>query len=265
MSTDLQQRFAGKTALISGGGTGMGRAAAIRLGLEGANVVVVGRRQEPLDEVVSLIASEGGQAFAVAADISEEADVKNMVTAAVERYGSLDLVWNNAGILGEFKPLSETTADEFDAVMSVNLRGIFLSLKYELEAILASGNAASIVNTSSWTAHGAMPGIASYAATKGALDAMMRTVALEVGDKQIRINNVSPGIIATPMGVSALGSKEAFAPFAKHTPLQREGTSEDVGDAVLWLLSEDARFVTGQSIMVDGGFTLGGLRPQFIA
>ncbi len=257
-------RFAHKTALITGGGTGMGRAAAIRLALEGANVVIAGRRIEPLNDVVDTIKQVGGTAYAIATDISQEDQIQHMVDSTIQQYGALDMVWNNAGILGNFKPLHETSSDEFDEVLNTNLKGIYLSIKYQLQAIMALGNGASIVNTSSWTAHGAMPGISAYAAGKGALDAMMRTVALEAGEYGIRVNNVSPGIIATPMGIDALGSEEAMQPFAKHTPLQKVGRSEDVADAVLWLLSEDARFVTGQSILVDGGFTLGGLRPQFM-
>jgi NAD(P)-dependent dehydrogenase (short-subunit alcohol dehydrogenase family) len=134
-------------------------------------------------------------------------------------------------------------------------------MKYELKAMLAAGVGGAIVNTSSWTAHGAVPGTAGYAASKAALDALMRTVSLEVGASNIRVNNVSPGIIATPMSEAALGDERAMRPFLLHTPLQRIGQPEDVADVVAWLLSDDARYVTGQSILVDGGFTLGGLRP----
>jgi len=260
----IKDRFKGKTALITGAGSGMGRAAALRLGKEGANVVVAGRRKQPLEEVVDIIVSEGGQALAIPTDVSDESQVIKLIDTIIETYGGLDMAWNNAGVLGEFKSIDEISSEEFDAVMGINLKGTFLSLKYELQAIKKHQQKAAIVNTSSWTAQGAMPGISAYAATKGALDAMMRTVALEFGDQGIRINNVSPGIIATPMGVEAIGSEEAMRPLALHTPLQRLGYSEDVADAVLWLLSEDARFVTGQNIVIDGGFTLGGLRPQFM-
>ncbi len=264
LSGHINNRFLGKTAIITGGGTGMGRAAAIRLAKEGANVVVVGRRKERIEDVADLIDKEGGKALAISADVSDEEQVKHMVFTTVNTFGSLDIAWNNAGILGEFKPINEISIEEFDRITAINMKGAFLSIKHELKAVLKLGKKASIVNTSSWTARGSMPGISAYAATKGALDAMMRTVALEVGDKGIRLNNVSPGIIATPMGVAAIGSEQAMRPLALHTPLQRVGYSEDVADAVLWLLSDDARFVTGQSVMVDGGFTLGGLRPQFM-
>ena len=260
----IEDRFKGRTVVITGGGSGMGRAAAIRLGKEGANVVVAGRRKEPLEEVVDLIRGEGGRALAIPTDVSEENQVKKMIATTLDTFGCLDMAWNNAGVLGEFKSIDEITSEEFDYVMGINLKVSFFSLKYELRAIARNANNASIVNTSSWTAQGAMTGISAYAATKGALDAMMRTIALEYGDRGIRINNVSPGIIATPMGIAAIGSEKDMRPFALNTPLQRLGYSEDVADAVLWLLSNDARFVTGQNILVDGGFTLGGLRPQFM-
>ena len=260
----IKDRFKGKTAIITGAGSGMGRAAALRLAKEGANVVIAGRRQALLETVAEEIISAGGHALAVATDISQEAQVANMIETVIETFGPIDIAWNNAGVLGEFKPISDITSKEFDDLLSINLRGTFLSLKYELQAMLKYERPTAIVNTSSWTAQGAMPGISAYAASKGALDAMMRTTALEYGDRGIRINNVSPGIIATPMGVDAIGSEEAMRPLALHTPLQRLGYSDDVADAVLWMLSDDARFVTGQTITVDGGFTLGGLRPQFM-
>jgi NAD(P)-dependent dehydrogenase (short-subunit alcohol dehydrogenase family) len=258
---DRPHRFNGRTALITGGGTGMGRAAALRLAREGAHVVVAGRRASELTAVVASIEAAGGEALAVPTDVTDEAQVQRLLQRTLERFGAIDLAWNNAGVLGGFAPLHETELADFDAVLATNLRGVTACLKHELAAMLASGRGGAIVNTSSWTAHGAMPGIAAYAASKGALDALMRTVALEAGPRGIRINNVSPGVIATPMSRAALGSDEAMRPLAQHTPLQRIGEPDDVADAVLWLLSDDARFVTGQSVLVDGGFTLGGPRP----
>ncbi|WP_185897363.1 SDR family NAD(P)-dependent oxidoreductase [Paenibacillus zeisoli] len=255
------KKFEGQTAIVTGGGTGMGRAAALRLGREGANVVIAGRRTKELQEVYEEIVSQGGSALAVQTDVADPRQVEALVNKTLDVFGSLDIAWNNAGILGAFSPLHQLSFEDFDTLMSVNLRGVFACLKYEIAAMLDLGIRGSIVNTSSWTAHGAMPGTSGYAASKGALDAMMRTVALEVGPSNIRVNNVSPGMIATPMSQEVLSDEATARPFIKQTPLQRVGQSEDVADVVVWLLSDDARFVTGQSILVDGGYTIGGLRP----
>ena len=260
---NTEKRFSGRTVLITGGGTGMGKAAALRFGREGANVVIAGRRPAELNQVVEQIAAAGGSALAIPADVADAEQVEALVAQTVATFGALHMAWNNAGVLGAFTPLQDMSLADFDAVMAVNLRGVFACLKYEVAAMLAAGNGGAIVNTSSWTAHGAMPGLAVYAGGKAALDGITRTAAVELGARQIRINNVSPGIIATPMASGLLASEKAALPFVQHTPAQRIGQPEEVADAVVWLLSDEARFITGQSLLVDGGFTLGGLRPWF--
>lgn len=256
-------RFTQRTVLITGGGTGMGKAAALRFGREGANVVIAGRRPAELNQVAEEITAAGGIALAIPTDVSDAQQVEALVKKTVATFGALHMAWNNAGVLGTFTPVQDMSLADFDTVMATNLRGVFACLKYELAAMLETGAGGAIVNTSSWTAHGAMPGLAVYAGGKAALDALTRTAALELGPQQIRINNVSPGIIATPMASGVLASETAALPFRKHTPLQRIGQPEEVADAVVWLLSDEARFITGQSLLVDGGFTLGGLRPWF--
>lgn len=254
-----EKRLAGRVALVTGGGSGMGRAGALRLAQDGAAVVVAGRRRAELEQVVDEIERAGGTALAVPTDVSNPGQVQALVDTTLATFGALDLAWNNAGLLGGFQPAQDTPLATLDALYATNFRAVFDCLQQEVLAMLAQGRGGAIVNTSSWTAHGAMPGLAAYAATKAALDALARTMAVELGPKGIRINSVCPGIIATPMASGVLENDTVRQPLEQHTPLRRIGQSEEIADAVAWLLSEDARFVTGQSLLVDGGFTLGGV------
>lgn len=248
-------RFKGKTVLITGAGTGMGRAAALRLAEEGAQLILIGRRPEPLERLAADIEALGGATLAIACDIAQGDAVAAAVEKATAHFGGLDALFANAGVLGEFKPLADTAPDDFDPLIATNLRGTFLTIKRCLPFL----DGGSILINASWTVSGVMPGAGAYASTKGALLAMMRTLAVEQGPRNIRVNAINPGIILTPMADDVL-SPELRARLAAHTALRRNGTSEDVAGTVAWLLSEDAAFVTGQEITVDGGYTIGGLR-----
>lgn len=258
--TSSTRRLRDRVALVTGGGTGIGRAAALAYAREGATVVLAGRRSAEIEAVAAEIAALGGDALAVPTDVSKEDDIRRLIDTAIDRYGRLDAAFNNAGILGNFAPIVEQTSADFDAVIATNLRGVWLSIKYEIEAFLAGGTGGSIVNTSSWLAKGALAGSSSYSASKGALDALVRAVAIEYGPKGVRINNINPGIIDTPMARSGWSDDSAFVPFIEHTPAKRAGQPDDAGDVAVWLSTDEARFVTGQSILVDGGYTIGGLR-----
>lgn len=253
-------RLDGRVALITGGGTGIGQAAAFAYARAGARVVVAGRRLAELQATVARIEADGGEALAVPTDVSIASDVHALVRRALDKFGRLDIAFNNAGVIGNFVPISEQTPEDFDLVIGANLKGVWLGIKYQLEAFRAQGRGGVIVNTSSWLAVGAMSGSSTYSASKGALDALIRAVAIEAGPHGIRINNINPGFIDTPMARDSLGSAEAYAPFIARTPLGRAGESSDVGDVAVWLSTDEARFISGQSILVDGGYTIGGLR-----
>lgn len=251
----LRSRFENKTILITGAGTGMGKAAAMRLAEEGAKVALIGRRLEPLQALAAEIEQAGGVAIALSCDIAQEEQITTTVDKVVERFGSLDGLFANAGVLGEFKPLSDTDSGDIDALIRTNFIGTFLTIKHCLPFL---SNGAIVINAS-WTASAVMPGAGAYAATKGALLAMMKTMAVEQGRRGLRVNAISPGIILTPMAEEVL-STELSSNLAAQSALKRNGVPEDVSGTVAWLLSDDAAFVTGQEIFIDGGYTIGGLR-----
>ena len=251
-------RMAGKVALVTGAGSGIGKAAAMQFAREGAAVALVGRRAEPLVEVAAAITGEGGRAIALPADIANEQSVDQVLAETQNKLGPLDAAFNNAAILGAYKPIVEMTADEFDAVIATNLRGVWLLARAEIKAMIASGRRGSIVNTSSFVAEAATPGTSAYAPSKAALNALARALALEVGPQGIRVNNVAPGVIRTPMSEGL--SEDMYEALARHAALSRLGEPEDVASVALWLCTDEARFVTGQTIFSDGGFAIPGLR-----
>jgi NAD(P)-dependent dehydrogenase (short-subunit alcohol dehydrogenase family) len=208
--------------------------------------------------VAGEIQRAGGRAIALPTDIADEQAVDRLIADVEASLGPLDVAFNNAGILGAYKPIIEMTADEFDAVIATNLRGVWLLARTEIRAMLASGRRGAIVNTSSFVAQAATPGTSAYAPSKAALDALARALALEVGPQGIRVNNVAPGVIRTPMSEGL--STDTYRALADHAALRRLGEPEDVAEVAMWLCTDDARFVTGQTILSDGGFALPGLR-----
>jgi NAD(P)-dependent dehydrogenase (short-subunit alcohol dehydrogenase family) len=252
------KRLAGRVSIITGAGSGIGEAAAMAFAREAARVVLVGRREAPLRNTADAIQAAGGEALVVAADVSDAKEVNAVVERAVGAFGRLDHVFNNAGIMGSFEPIIDMAEESFDEVIAINLKGPWLMTRAALRVMIPAGRPGAIVNTSSFLSTAATVGTSGYSASKAGLDAMVRAVALEAGPHGIRINNISPGVIDTPM-LRAHG-EETVPPLAARAALQRIGTPEDIADAAVWLCTDEARFITGQSILVDGGFNIPGPR-----
>jgi NAD(P)-dependent dehydrogenase (short-subunit alcohol dehydrogenase family) len=250
----MTQRFTGKTVLITGGGSGIGRATALAFAREGADVAVAGRRREPLGQTVRLIKDAGGQASAITADVSSPADAERLVAAVAERHGGLHVAFNNAGII-EAGPLAGMDDAAWDRQVAVNLTGVFLAMKHEINAMRAHGGV--IINTaSSLGAHMRLPFLGAYAATKAAVSALTRAAAREYIADGIRINAISPGPIDTPMSLRP-GETEADRDkrLAGALPAGRAGTVAEAAAAVLWLASPEAGFTIGHDLVIDGGAT----------
>jgi NAD(P)-dependent dehydrogenase (short-subunit alcohol dehydrogenase family) len=246
--------LSGKVAIVTGGTSGIGQATAIAYAQQGAKVVVAGRRVEEGEETVRLIKAAGGEALFVQTDVTQESEVKAMVDKTVEVFGRLDIAFNNAGAYGENASMSDQSDSEYDRIMNVNVKGVWWSMKHEIVQMLKQGSGA-IVNTSSILGVVAMSGVPLYTASKFAVEGLTKAAALQYAKSGIRINAVGPGAIATEMFETATGGQvEAKAYMAGIHPMGRVGQPSEVANAVLWLSSEAASFVTGETLMVDGGF-----------
>jgi len=251
----FMKQFEGKVALVTGGGSGIGRATALAFAREDAQVVIGNRNVQRGEETVAMIKKGGGTASFRKTDVLIASEIEALVEHAVKTYGGLDLAFNNAGIEGAAGSLVDQTEANYDEVMDINVKGVWLSMKYEIPRMLKRGGGA-IVNCSSVAGLIGFPNIGIYIASKHAVVGLTKTAALEYSAKGIRVNAVNPAVIDTEM-VDRITSnlsmkKDDLVPLH---PIGRLGRAEEIAEAVLWLCSDKSSFVTGHSLIVDGGFT----------
>jgi NAD(P)-dependent dehydrogenase (short-subunit alcohol dehydrogenase family) len=246
----MAKRFIDKVVLVTGAGSGIGRASALKFALEGANVVVSDIIAEGGNETVRLIRKAGGEATFIKADVSLATDVETLIQSTVETYGRLDYAHNNAGISGDLALIGAYDEGDFDRVLSINLKGVWLCLKFEIIQMLKQGGGA-IVNTSSQAGLAGSVGMSAYVSSKHGVIGLTKVAALEYAQAGIRVNAVCPGVIDTPL--IQRFSQEAQEKILQVLPINRLGRSEEVANAVAWLCSDEAVYITGIALSVDGG------------
>lgn len=243
-----------KVALVSGAGSGIGRAIALTYANEGAKVVVADINEEHANETVALIEQNGGDAFAIKADSSKADENKKLVDSTVEKYGRLDIACNNAGIGGPAKPTGDYEPEEWDKVIALNLNGVFYACKYQIEQMEKNGGG-SIINIASIHGQVAAPNSPAYTASKHAVVGLTKNIAAEYATKNIRCNAVGPGYIETPLLTENLDEAGLKAVAAK-SPMNRLGKVQEIADLVAFLSSDKSSFTTGSYLIADGGYTI---------
>ena len=249
--------LSGKTALVTGGASGIGRATALAMVREGARVAVADQSEVGAAETVAMINAAGGQAVALGADVADEAQVQAMVAKSVAAFGRLDCAFNNAGIAPRHVGPAglrthEMSRHSFDGMLAVNLTGVFLCMKHEIAQMLAQGGGGAIVNTASVAGLVGLPGASNYVAAKHGVVGLTKTAAMEYAQDNIRVNCVNPGYIKTPM--TDPGMAERYDRLMTKVPMHRLGVPEEIAEAVVWMCSDKASFMTGASHVIDGGY-----------
>jgi NAD(P)-dependent dehydrogenase (short-subunit alcohol dehydrogenase family) len=223
----------------------------------GAKVVVEGRREKEGEETMDLLRLAGGDGLFVRTDVAKAADVGALVHKTVERFGRVDIAFNNAGVEGNWVPIAEQSEEDWDRTMDINVKGVWLCLKYEIQQMTRQTGGGAIVNMASVAGFIGAVGAATYCASKHAVMGLTKSAALETARNGIRVNSICPGIIETPMGERLFGAPEVSKWALGFYPLGRFGKPMEIAEAVLWMCSERASFMTGQSLVLDGGFLAG--------
>ena len=257
MTTELRD----KVGIVTGGTSGIGRDAAVLFAKAGAKVVVAGRREAEGKETIDLVRAAGGEGLFVRTDVSKAADVQALVQKTVEKFGRLDIAFNNAGIEGNWMPIAEQSEEDWDRTIDINLKSVWLSLKYQIRQMLKQGGGGAIVNMASVAGLIGSAGAATYCASKHGVMGLTKAAALENARSGIRVNVVCPAVIETPMGERLFGEPELKKFALGLHPIGRFGSPMEVAQAVLWMCSDRASFMTGQSLVLDGGFLAGPNSP----
>jgi NAD(P)-dependent dehydrogenase (short-subunit alcohol dehydrogenase family) len=256
MATNENASYTGKVAFVTGAGSGIGRAAVLAFAREGASVVVADVSEQSNQETARMIDELGGRALAVTCDVARVEDVRSALDKTIEAFGRLDIAFNNAGVEENIGTTADLKEEEWDRIININLRGIFLCLKYEIPLMLKQG-AGAIVNTSSGAGIVGFKGIPAYTASKHGVIGLTKTAALDYAQLNIRVNAVCPGFIDTEMMRRFTGgTSEGRGKVIAMEPMGRMGKPEEIAAAVVWLCSDAASFVTGHALAVDGGFVV---------
>jgi NAD(P)-dependent dehydrogenase (short-subunit alcohol dehydrogenase family) len=257
----MAMELRGKVGIVTGGTSGIGRDTAVLFAKAGVKVVVAGRREVEGNETIDLVRAGGGDGLFVKTDVSLAADVQALVRKTVEKFGRLDIAFNNAGTEGSVIPIAEQSEEDWDRTIGINLKGTWLCLKYEIQQMLKQGSGGAIVNMASVAGLIGSAGFATYCASKHGVMGLTKSAALETARNGIRINVVCPAVIETPMGERVFGGPEIRDYAIGLHPIGRFGTPMEVAEAVVWMCSDRASFMTGQSLVLDGGFLAGPNRP----
>ena len=252
----------GKVALVTGGTSGIGREAAVLFAKTGARVVVAGRREPEGKETVEIVRAAGGDCLFVKTDVSRASEVEALIQTTTERFGRLDIAFNNAGVEGVWAPITRQSEEDWDRTIDINLKGVWLSLKYEIRQMLKQGGSGAIVNMASITGMVGAVGAAAYSASKHGVIGLTQTAALENAKSGIRINAVCPGFTETPMADRVLRVPAIHKYVLSCHPIGRFGRPAEIAEAVVWMCSDRASFMTGQSLVLDGGFLAGSNSPS---
>lgn len=244
-----------KVTLITGAASGIGRAAALLFAREGATLILADTNQEGGEETAQRVSEKGGEAIFIRTDVAQAAEVETLIRQAVDKYGRLDCAFNNAGIAGMPVRLADVPEDDFDRIIAVNVKGVWLCMKHEIPQMIAQGGGA-IVNTASVAGLVGSHSLPIYGASKHAVVGMSKTAAIEYARKNVRVNALCPAVIRTPMATGGLSANDHFLDAAiAGNPSRRLGEAHEVAAAALWLLSDAASFTTGAALTVDGGFS----------